>query len=103
MRCGGGGDGGAPSIEEGRGAVRPDRLVDQGMAAAGADHGAVDRASGARRRWAAPAAALGGRRWNQRGGDRRARAIAGTIGRRPGPQATTSAPLLPPPLAARLV
>src|SRR5229473_3758264 len=38
----------ASSAEQRGGAVRPHRLVDQGMAAARTDHRAVDRAAGAR-------------------------------------------------------
>src|ERR1700693_663182 len=70
------------------------------MAAARTDHRAVDRAAGARGCGAAAAAAVGGRRRNERRGDRGSRAIAGTVGRPGGPQATTCIALLPSPLAA---
>src|SRR4029077_13593711 len=43
---------------------------------------AVDRAAGAGRRWTAPAAAVGGRRWIERRGQRGYGAAAGTLRRR---------------------
>src|SRR5437879_4549954 len=72
----------------------------QGMAASRADHRAVDRASGARGGWAQAIAIVVGQRRNERGGDRRVRAPAGTPRRRCRAQAASGSALLPAPLAA---
>src|SRR5438552_6947502 len=74
--------------------------MDQGVAAPRADHGAVDRAAGARGCRAPSIAVVGRQRWHQRASRRRVRAAAGTLRRWGRAQTPPGLRLLPTPRPA---